>query len=225
MSGVGIIIPSLLARPTGFILKIRACNARGQITRGSWPALSNLMILIWIRMMMQKMDKIRIPIYRMMMMSEFVNATSVFEASHFGSAENAQASPALMARNKIRWTSLTQYSAINFSRKGHIVSRIWSFLMIMLDYRLPQKPATFLWSVYIQSTQTVFEKTLRNWMGKELEWQVIHGGLCGSPEFTSEFLESGEERATYTVYGKLGLNNVGSTKVILFNFLLVTPAT
>ena len=61
-------------------------------------------------------------------------------------------------------------------------------------------------------------------MGKELEWRVIHGELCGSPEFTSEILESGEERATYTVYGKLGLNNVGSMKVILFNFLLMTSA-
>jgi hypothetical protein len=55
---------------------------------------------------------------------------------------------------------------------------------------------------YIQSTQTVFEKTLKNWMGKELEWRVIHGGLCGSPEFTSEILESGEERAMLPhVYG------------------------
>jgi hypothetical protein len=60
------------------------------------------MILIWKRMMMQKMEKIRIPIYRMQMMSEFVNATRAFEERHLGSAENAQASPALMARNKIR---------------------------------------------------------------------------------------------------------------------------
>ena len=50
----------------------------------------------------KKMKKIRIPIYPMRMMSEFVNATRVFEERHLGSAENAQASPALMALNKIR---------------------------------------------------------------------------------------------------------------------------
>ena len=74
---------------------------------------------------------------------------------------------------------------------------------------------------YIQSTKAIYAKTLQKWMGKDLEWRLVSGGLCGSPEFTSEIRESGEERAVYTVHGKLGLNNAGSMEVILFNFLLV----
>ena len=74
---------------------------------------------------------------------------------------------------------------------------------------------------YIQSTKQVRAKTLQKWMGKELEWRLVPGGLCGSPEFTCEIQESGEGRAVYTVHGKLGLNNAGSMEVILFNFLLV----
>jgi hypothetical protein len=57
-------------------------------------------------------------------------------------------------------------------------------------------------------------------MGKDLEWQLVPGGLCGSPEFESEIRKSGEERAVYTVHGKLGLNNVGSMEVIFLNFSL-----
>ena len=74
---------------------------------------------------------------------------------------------------------------------------------------------------YIQSTKAIYAKTLQKWMGKELEWRLVPGGLCGSPEFTNEIRECGEERAVYTVLGKLGLNNAGSMEVILFNFLLV----
>ena len=71
---------------------------------------------------------------------------------------------------------------------------------------------------YIQCTKTIYAKTLQKWMGKDLEWQLVPGGLCGSPEFESEIRESGEERAVYTVHGKLGLNNVGSMEVIFLNF-------
>ena len=45
---------------------------------------------------------------------------------------------------------------------------------------------------YIQSTTTVYAKTLQTWMGNELEWQLVPGGLCGSPEFTREIQNSGE---------------------------------
>ena len=75
---------------------------------------------------------------------------------------------------------------------------------------------------YIKNTKQIHAKTLQKWMGKELEWELVSGGLCGSLEFRSEIRESGEKRAVYTVHGKLGLNNVGSMEVISFNFLLVT---
>ena len=75
---------------------------------------------------------------------------------------------------------------------------------------------------YIQSTTTVYAKTLQKWMGNELEWQLVPGGLCGSPEFTREIQNSGEERANHTVYGKLGTNNFGSKEVIFVYFLLLS---
>ena len=75
---------------------------------------------------------------------------------------------------------------------------------------------------YIQSTKQVYAKSLQKWMGNELEWQLVPGGLCGSPEFTREIQNSGEGRAKHTVYGKLGMNNLGSKKVILFYFLLLS---
>ena len=75
---------------------------------------------------------------------------------------------------------------------------------------------------YIQSTKPVYAKSLQKWMGDELEWQLVPGGLCGSPEFTREIQNSGEERANHTVYGKLGTNNFGSKEVIFVYFLLLS---
>jgi len=56
---------------------------------------------------------------------------------------------------------------------------------------------------YIQSTKPVYAKSLQNWMGNELEWQLVPGGLCGSSKFTREILNFGEERAKHTGYGTL----------------------
>ena len=75
---------------------------------------------------------------------------------------------------------------------------------------------------YIQSTKPVYAKLLQKWMGNELEWQLVPGGLCGSPEFTKEIVKSGEERIKYTVYGKLGMNNIGNKEVIVIIFLPLT---
>ncbi len=61
-------------------------------------------------------------------------------------------------------------------------------------------------------------------MGNELEWKSVPGGLCGPSEFTRKILNSGEERSTYTVYGKLGLNPLGRKEVILFCFLLLSSS-
>jgi hypothetical protein len=52
---------------------------------------------------------------------------------------------------------------------------------------------------YIQSTTPVYAKSLQKWMRNELEWQLVPGGLCGSPEFTREIQNSGEGRALHTV--------------------------
>ena len=87
------------------------------MTHGKWPALLNFRMLTWILMMIQKMEKIRIPICRMRIMSQFVNATRGFEGSHLGSAEHALVSPVVMALNMIRYTNLIQNSAIGFSTK------------------------------------------------------------------------------------------------------------
>ncbi len=59
-------------------------------------------------------------------------------------------------------------------------------------------------------------------MGCEVEWRLVPGGLYGSPEFTREILESGEERDKYTVYGKLGMNLIGRKDVIAIIFLMLT---
>ena len=75
---------------------------------------------------------------------------------------------------------------------------------------------------YTQSTKQVYAKSLQNWMGNELKWQLVSGGLCGSPAFAREIQNSGEERAKHTVYGKLGMNNLGSKEVILFYFHLLS---
>ena len=56
-------------------------------------------------------------------------------------------------------------------------------------------------------------------MGNELEWQLVPGGLCGSAEFSREILQSREELARYTVYGKLGLNDLGRKEVLCFVLL------
>ena len=34
---------------------------------------------------------------------------------------------------------------------------------------------------YVQSTTQIYAKSLQKWMGNELEWQLVPGGLCGSP--------------------------------------------
>ena len=75
---------------------------------------------------------------------------------------------------------------------------------------------------YIQRTAPVYAKSLQKWMGNELEWQLVPGGLCGSPEFTREIQNSGEGRVLHTVYGKLGTNNFGSKEVIFVYFLLLS---
>jgi hypothetical protein len=75
---------------------------------------------------------------------------------------------------------------------------------------------------YIQSTTPVYANSLQKWMGNELEWQSVPGGLCGSPEFTREIQNSGEERANHTVYGNLGMNNFAIQEVILFCFLMLS---
>jgi hypothetical protein len=49
---------------------------------------------------------------------------------------------------------------------------------------------------------------------------LVSGGLCGSSEFIGEILDSGEEMAKFTVYGKLGLNQMGRKEVILFYFFM-----
>ena len=69
---------------------------------------------------------------------------------------------------------------------------------------------------YIQSTKQVYAKALQTWMGNELEWRLLPGGLCGSAEFSWEIVQSREERARYTVYGKLGLNDIGRKEVLCF---------
>ena len=56
-------------------------------------------------------------------------------------------------------------------------------------------------------------------MGNELEWQLVPGGLCGSSEFTMEILNAVDERAKHTVYGNLGMNNLGSKAVLVFSLL------
>jgi hypothetical protein len=38
---------------------------------------------------------------------------------------------------------------------------------------------------YIQSTQSIYAKLLQKWMGSELEWRLVPGGLHGYPEFTT----------------------------------------
>ena len=75
---------------------------------------------------------------------------------------------------------------------------------------------------YIQSAKQVRAKTLKQWMGNELEWKLVPGGLCGSSEFTREILNSSDEWVKYTVYGKLGLNNLGSKEVLVYIFLCST---
>ena len=77
---------------------------------------------------------------------------------------------------------------------------------------------------YVQSTKVVYAKARQTWMGNELEWRLVPGGLCGSAEFTKDILKSGEEMAKYTVYGKLGLNVFGSKEVLCF-VLLTSDST
>jgi hypothetical protein len=72
---------------------------------------------------------------------------------------------------------------------------------------------------YIQSTRSIYAKILEKWMGSELEWRLIPGGLHGYPEFTREIQNSGDERVKYTVFGKLGMNNLGKIEVIAMVFL------
>ena len=74
---------------------------------------------------------------------------------------------------------------------------------------------------YIQSTKQVYKKALQTWMGNELEWQLVPGGLCGSAEFTKDIVESGEELVKYTVHGQLGFNVFGRREVQCFLILSV----
>jgi hypothetical protein len=101
-----------------------------------------------------------------------------------------------------------------------------SISYVVLSYEIARLLPTEICDVpvigYIQSTKQVFAKTLQKWMGNELEWLLVPGGLCGSPEFTREIQNSGEGRALHTVYGQLGMNNCGSKKVMYF--LVLTSA-
>jgi hypothetical protein len=77
---------------------------------------------------------------------------------------------------------------------------------------------------YIQSTRSIYAKLLQKWMGSELEWRLVPGGLHGYPEFTTDIQNSGDERVKYTVFGKLGMNNLGKNEVIAIIFLMSTSA-
>lgn len=110
------------------------------------------------------------------------------------------------------------------TKQGHVT--LDSISYVVLSYEIARLSSTETCDVpvigYIQSTKQVFAKTLQKWMGNDLEWQLVPGGLCGSPEFTREIQNSGEERANHTVYGKLGTNNFGSKEVIFVYFLLLS---
>ena len=75
---------------------------------------------------------------------------------------------------------------------------------------------------YIQSTKSVYAKSLQKWMGCELGWQLVYGGLYGSPEFSREIQQSDEKRVKYTVYENLGVNVFGRKEVIAIIFLMLT---
>ena len=98
-------------------------------------------------------------------------------------------------------------------------SRTLSFVMKSVTCRLSTETCDIPVTGYIQSTKVVYAKALQTWMGNELEWRLVPGGLCGSAEFTKDILKSGEEMAKYTVYGKLGLNVFGSKEVLCFALL------
>jgi hypothetical protein len=72
---------------------------------------------------------------------------------------------------------------------------------------------------YLQSTEHIYAKSHQTWTRDELEWKSVPGG---SSDFTREILNSGEERAKFTVYGNLGLNQYEKKEVILFCFLLLS---
>ena len=98
------------------------------------------------------------------------------------------------------------------TKQDHVTLDSISYMV--LSYEIAQLLPTEICDVpvigYIQSSKQVFAKTLQKWMGNELEWLWVPGGLCGSPEFTREIQNSGEERANHTVYGKLGMNKKNS---------------
>ena len=113
------------------------------------------------------------------------------------------------------------------TKQDHVTLDSISYMV--LSYEIAQLLPTEICDVpvigYIQSSKQVFAKTLQKWMGNELEWLLVPGGLCGSPEFTREIQNSGEERANHTVYGNLGMNNFATQEVILLCFLMLSSIT